>query len=66
MNRLIWVSILLLAVGTSVFAQNRSVPYYEFKFGGFTPQDADFGNILGISFGRKLDDRLYMAGEFNY
>ncbi|HQU73252.1 MAG TPA: hypothetical protein PLG66_13190, partial [Calditrichia bacterium] len=22
--------------------------------------------ILGISFGRKLDDRLYMAGEFNY
>ncbi len=73
MNRLAVVLILVLTAFQTVYAQrDRSgsrisfKPFTEFKVGGVNPKDTDFGNFIGVSMGRGIDDRLYWGIEVNY
>ena len=66
MHRLFLLMLLSLLGASTAWSQDSQLPYAEFKFGGYTPKDADFGNMFGITLGRKIDDRLYCAVEGNY
>ncbi len=47
-------------------AQSQTLSFTEFKFGSLRPEDTDAGLLLGVSTGRKLDDKLYWGIEVNY
>lgn len=61
--------LLICAMGVLYLPQQLSAqgrPFTEFKIGTLDPRDAGAGTILGISSGRRIDDRLYWGIEANY
>ncbi len=65
MKRIILFGLIAIFFSQISYAQNPR-PFTEFKFGMLDPIDTGSGNILGISTGRKIDNRLYWSIEINH
>ncbi|RMI28092.1 MAG: hypothetical protein D6681_00030 [Calditrichaeota bacterium] len=65
MRFLIGVLFIGLLVSMPLVAQT-DVPFTEFKFGFLDPEDTGSGNLIGISTGRRIDNRLFWGLEVNY
>ena len=63
----IFLLIIMALLNSTLLAQSDSRrSFMEFKAGFLRPEDTSASNLLGLSFGRKLDDKLYYGIEANY
>ncbi len=63
MKKILFPILLIFALTQTSSAQ---LPYTEFKFGYFNPEDATDGYLFGLHLGRMIDESLSWGVEINY
>lgn len=63
MKKILLSFLLVFAITQTSSAQ---LPYTEFKFGYFNPEDATDGYLFGLHLGRMIDESLSWGVEINY